>query len=122
MVADLASACALAGRHDEAVAIRDQLLETRRAHSLPAICLARIYSREGDTAFAIDRLETAFAERNGEMVFLAGKIAGAAAGDPLRLLADEWSASTARARPLGAGAGSVRQRARCYGIAGIPDC
>ncbi|MCK7473199.1 MAG: hypothetical protein MZV49_06105 [Rhodopseudomonas palustris] len=56
---------------------------------LPAICLARIYSRIGDTATAIEWLEAAFAERNGEMVFLDQEIAGAAADDPLRRLAGE---------------------------------
>ena len=51
---------------------------------MPAICLARVYSRLGDTTTAIEWLEAAFAERNGEMVFLEQEIAGAADGDPLR--------------------------------------
>ena len=89
VVADLASAYSLAGRDDEAAAILNQLLELRRRQYVPAICLARVYSRVGDTAKAVEWLETAFAERNGEMVFLAGEIAGAAAGDALRLLGDE---------------------------------
>ena len=89
VVADLASAYSLAGRDDEAAAILHQLLELRRRQYVPAICLARVYSRVGDTAKAMEWLETAFAERNGEMVFLAGEIAGAAAGDALRLLGDE---------------------------------
>ena len=89
MVADLASACLLAGRREEADDILRQLLELRRAHYVPAICLARVYSRSGDTARAVEWLETAFAERNGEMVFLQGEIAGAADGDPLKRLADE---------------------------------
>jgi hypothetical protein len=65
------------------------LLELRSQHYVPAICLARVYSRSGDTAKAIEWLETAFAERNGEMVFLKGEIAGAAEGDVLRRLAEE---------------------------------
>jgi eukaryotic-like serine/threonine-protein kinase len=89
VVADLASAYGLAGRIDEAADILHRLLETRRDQYVPAICLARVYSRMGDTARAIEWLETAFAERNGEMVFLQGEIAGAADGDPLRRLADD---------------------------------
>ena len=89
VVADLASACSLAGRDDEAAEILHRLLEVRRQQYVPAICLARVYSRVGDTAKAIEWLETAFAERNGEMVFLRGEIAGAADGDPLRRLADD---------------------------------
>ncbi len=88
-VADLASACSLAGKDDEAAAMLHQLLELRRQHCVPAICLARVYSRIGDSARAIEWLETAFAERNGEMVFLREEIAGAAEGDPFRRLADE---------------------------------
>ena len=89
VIADLASACSLAGRDDEAAAILRQLLEMRRQQYVPAICLARVYSRTGDTAKAIEWLETAFAERNGEMVLLKGEIDGAAHGDALRRLADE---------------------------------
>jgi serine/threonine-protein kinase len=89
VVADLASACSLAGAVGEATAILDRLLDLRRKQYVPAICLARIYSRIGDTATAIEWLEAAFAERNGEMVFLDQEIAGAAADDPLRLLAGE---------------------------------
>jgi serine/threonine-protein kinase len=89
VAADLASAYSLAGQDHEATAILRQLLEMRRQHYVPAICLARIYSRLGETPEAIAWLETAFAEHNGEMVFLAGEIAGAAEGDPLRHLADE---------------------------------
>ena len=89
VVADLASACSLAGRDDNAAEILHRLLEVRRQQYVPAICLARVYSRVGDTAKAIEWLETAFAERNGEMVFLQGEITGAADGDPLRRLADD---------------------------------
>jgi eukaryotic-like serine/threonine-protein kinase len=89
VVADLASACSLAGRDDNAAEILQRLLEVRRQQYVPAICLARVYSRVGDTAKAIEWLETAFAERNGEMVFLQGEITAAADGDPLRRLADD---------------------------------
>ena len=87
--ADLASACSLAGDAGEATAILDRLLDLRRRRSVPAICLARIYSRIGNTTVAIEWLEAAFAERNGEVVFLDQEIAGAAADDPLRHLAGE---------------------------------
>ena len=89
VVADLASACSLAGRGEEAAAIQLRLLELRRQQYVPAICLARVYSRIGDIPTAIEWLETAFTERNGELVFLRGEITGAAEGDPLRRLADE---------------------------------
>ena len=89
VVADLASACSLAGRDGEAAEILRGLSHARQDGYVPAICLARIYSRLGDAANAVEWLETAFAERNGEMVFLRGEMAGAADGDPLRLLAGD---------------------------------
>ena len=87
VVADLASAYGLAARREDATIILDQLLETRRRQYVPAICMARVYSRLGETEKAIEWLETAFDERNGEMVFLQGEIAGAAEDDPLNRLA-----------------------------------
>ena len=89
VVADLASACSLAGATGEATAILDRLVDLRRHHYVPAICLARVYSRLGNTTTAIEWLEAAFAERNGEMVFLEQEIAGAAADDPLRQMGGE---------------------------------
>jgi serine/threonine protein kinase/Tfp pilus assembly protein PilF len=89
VVADLASACSLAGDTGEALAILDRLVDLRRHHYVPAICLARVHSRLGNTTTAIEWLETAFAERNGEIVFLEQEIAGAADDDPLRRLAGE---------------------------------
>ena len=89
VVADLASACSLAGATGEANAILDQLVHLRRQHYVPAICLARVYSRLGSTTTAIQWLEAAFAERNGEMVFLEQEIDGAADDDPLRRLGGE---------------------------------
>ena len=88
VLADLASACSLAGKDDEAARILDQLLAKRREY-VPAICLARIYSRIGEHEKAIEWLERAFEERNGEMVFLKGEIEGAAEGDALRTLAND---------------------------------
>jgi len=89
VVADLASAYGLAARREDAAIILDQLLEMRRRLYVPAICLARVYSRLGKTEEAIEWLETAFDERNGEMVFLQGEIAGAAADDPLKRLGSD---------------------------------
>jgi eukaryotic-like serine/threonine-protein kinase len=89
VVADLAAACSLAGATEEATAILDRLVDLRQQHYVPAICLARVHSRLGNTTTAIEWLEAAFAERNGEMVFLEQEIASAAADDPLRQLADE---------------------------------
>jgi serine/threonine-protein kinase len=89
VLADLAAACSLAGAAGEANAILDQMVDMRRQHYVPAICLARVYCRLGNTKAAIEWLEAAFTERNGEMVFLEQEIAGAADDDPLRRLADE---------------------------------
>jgi eukaryotic-like serine/threonine-protein kinase len=89
VVADLASACILAGLHDEANGILHRLLEMRRQRYVPASCLARVYARSGDTDKAIEWLEAAGEERNGEMVFLREELASATDVDPLRLLADE---------------------------------
>jgi TolB-like protein/Flp pilus assembly protein TadD len=87
--ADLASACILAGKDDEAAAILQQLIETRRHQYVPATCLARVYGRLGQTEKAIEWLETAFAERNGEMVFLREEITTATDADPIGRLAGE---------------------------------
>ena len=89
VLSDLGSAHALAGERDEAEAILAQLLEMRRTEYAPAICLARVYSRLGETDKTIEWLEKAFAERNGEMVLLPSEIAGAAVGDALHNLADD---------------------------------
>ena len=89
VLADLASAYGLAARREDAATILDQLLEMRRRQYVPAICMARVYSRLGETEKAIEWLETAFDERNGEMVFLEGEIAGAAEGDSLNRLGSD---------------------------------
>ena len=89
VIADLASACILAGRDEEAAAILRQLIEMRRDRYVPATCLARVYGRLGQTEQAIGWLETAFAERNGEMVFLREEITTATGADPIGRLATE---------------------------------
>ena len=89
VVADLASAYGLAARREDATIILDRLLDLRRRQYVPAICMARVYSRLGETEKAIEWLQTAFDERNGEMVFLQGEIAGAAADDPLNRLGSD---------------------------------
>jgi hypothetical protein len=88
-VADLASAYGLAARVQDATNILDQLLEKRRRQYVPATRIARVYSRLGETEQAVAWLETAFDERNGEMVFLQEEIAGAAEGDPLKRLGND---------------------------------
>ncbi len=89
VLADLGAAYELAGDEKEGAKILAQLLEMRRENYVPAICLARIYSRIGENEKAVEWLEKAFEERNGEMVFLKGEIEGAAAGDVLHELADD---------------------------------
>lgn len=89
VVADLASACSLAGRDDDAARILGELLAKRERDYVPAICLARVYSRTGEHEKAVEWIERAFEERNGEMVFLKAEIDGAADGDVLRALADD---------------------------------
>lgn len=89
VLADLGAAYSLAGNETEAARILEQLLKMRRTNYVPAICLARIYSRIGENEKAIEWLEEAFEERNGEMVFLKGEIAGAAEGDSLHGLGSD---------------------------------
>ena len=89
VLADLGSAYGLAGEQTEAANILDQLLERRRREYVPAICMARLYSRTGENKEAIEWLEKAFEERNGEMVFLKGEIAGAADGDSFNSLGSD---------------------------------
>ncbi len=88
VLADLASAYSLAGNATEASRILDLLLEKRHEY-VPAICLARVYSRLGEREKAIEWIEKAFEERNGEMVFLKAEIEGAAEGDALRTLSND---------------------------------
>jgi serine/threonine-protein kinase len=83
VLADLGSAYGLAGRKEEAEAVLNQLLEMRREDYASAICVARVYSRLGDNEKAIEWLEKAFEEKNGEMLFLKNEIEGAADNDPL---------------------------------------
>jgi len=86
VLADLGAAYALAGKKETAETILDQLLDTRRQSYVPAICLARVYSRLGDQEKTVQWLETAYEERNGELVFLESEITSAAKGDSLNSL------------------------------------
>ena len=88
VVADLGSAYALAGRKEEAESLLNELLERRRHEYVSAICIARIYCRLGKTEKTIEWLEKAFAERNGEMLFLKAEVETAARNDPLFDLAN----------------------------------
>jgi serine/threonine-protein kinase len=86
VLADLGAAYALAGKKETAETILDQLLDMRRQSYVPAICLARVYSRLGELEKTIQWLETAYEERNGELVFLESEITSAAKGDSLNSL------------------------------------
>ena len=86
VLADLGAAYALAGKKETAETILDQLLDMRRQNYVPAICLARVYSRLGELEKTIQWLETAYEERNGELVFLESEITSAAKGDSLNSL------------------------------------
>ena len=86
VLADLGAANALAGKKETAKTILDQLLEMRQQSYAPAICLARVYSRLGELEKTIQWLETAYEERNGELVFLESEITSAAKGDSLNSL------------------------------------
>ena len=87
LLADLGSAYGLAGRKEEAERVLNELLELRERDYVSAICLSRVYSRLGEDDKAVEWLEKAFEESNGEMLFYQGEIEGAAASDPLLNLA-----------------------------------
>ena len=89
VLADLGAAYALAGKKETAETILDQLLDMRRQSYVPAICLARVYSRLGELEKTIQWLETAYKERNGELVFLESEITSAAKGDSLKSLGED---------------------------------
>jgi len=65
--------CARLGKRDEAYEIIDRLLETRAKRHIAAFNIARVYAGLGETDETIEWLEKAFAERNGELVFLNTK-------------------------------------------------
>ena len=73
VVADLASAYGLAARREDAAILLDQLLESAAANTCPPsawrVCTAGSERRE-----AIEWLETAFDERNGEWCFCRGRL------------------------------------------------
>lgn len=89
VLADLGSAYGLAGQTEEAAAVLNQLLEMRRKTYVSAICLARVYARIGENDQAIEWLEKAVEERNGEMLFLKEEIESAPENDPLTALATD---------------------------------
>ena len=89
VLADLGSAYGLAGRKGEAADVLAQLLEMRQKDYVSAICIARVYSRIGENEKAIEWLEKAFEERNGEMLFLKGEIDGAPESDLLSSLGSD---------------------------------
>lgn len=89
VLADLGSAYGLAGRREEAEAVLGQLLEMRQTAYASAICISRVYARIGETDRAVEWLEKAVEERNGEMLFLKEEIESAAENDPLGKLCSD---------------------------------
>ncbi len=83
VLADLGSAYGLAGRSSEAQEVLTRLLGMRERDYVSAVCLARVYCRLGDSGKAVEWLEKAVEEKNGEMLFLPGEAEGAAENDPL---------------------------------------
>jgi serine/threonine-protein kinase len=76
----LGGACALLGKREEASDVIRQLLEMRGRQPIAAFNLARVYSCLGELDSALEWLEKACEERNGEMVFL-NAITGAGTGE-----------------------------------------
>jgi serine/threonine-protein kinase len=89
VLADLGSAYGLAGEKEKAEDVLSRLLELRENSYAAAICVARVYSRLGDQDKAVEWLETAFEERNGELLFLQGEMMSAPDTDPLRSLGSD---------------------------------
>jgi serine/threonine-protein kinase len=65
------AACAYLGRRVEAAEALNELLQMRGRQPVSPFNIARVYSSLGDADKAIEWLEEAFEERNGEMVFLS---------------------------------------------------
>lgn len=57
-------------RRSEALEVLDQLLEMRKNQYVSAFCIARVYMGLGDHDLAIEWLEKAYEDREGEIVFL----------------------------------------------------
>lgn len=66
----LGGAYGLLGKQEEALSVINQLLEMKDQQSITAFNIARVYSCLGNNDGAIEWLEKACEERNGEMVFL----------------------------------------------------
>jgi tetratricopeptide (TPR) repeat protein len=58
------------GKRDEALAVLNELLETRDRHYTTAFNIARVYNGLGEIDPACAWLEKTVEERNGEIVFL----------------------------------------------------
>ena len=70
VLSTLGGAYGLAGKHDEALRVLNQLLETRARRYATAYNIARVYAELGDKEQALAWLEKAVEERNGELVYL----------------------------------------------------
>lgn len=66
----LAMHLARLGRHDEAQAIRDQLLDMAKTRYVSPVSLAVVHAALGEHTLALDALERAFANRDPQLVFL----------------------------------------------------
>ena len=73
-LSQLGTAYAIAGRSEDARNILNQLMEIRAQRSVAAYNVARVHSGLSDNDRAFEWLNKAFAERNGEMVFLRGEL------------------------------------------------
>jgi tetratricopeptide (TPR) repeat protein len=65
----LGSAYGAAGRREDALAVIDELLKIREHHFTAAFNIARVYGGLDETDKALEWLEKAIAERNGELVY-----------------------------------------------------
>jgi serine/threonine-protein kinase len=87
VLSSLGCTYAVMGRQGQALDILNRLLELRKHQYVHALDIARVYMGLGDNDLALEWLEKACDERNGEMVFLneiARVGSGAAFGEGIR--------------------------------------
>jgi tetratricopeptide (TPR) repeat protein len=70
VLSHLGAAYGVLGNQDAAHVVLHKLLEMKKRQYLPAINIARIYASLDETEQALDWLEKAFEERNGELPFI----------------------------------------------------
>ena len=84
MLSDVGSACGQAGRRGEALEILRQLFEMRKQQPVPAFDIARVYAALGDVENAIEWLEKAAEDPNGELIFINRPKSGHPFGKAIR--------------------------------------